>query len=270
MPIDNLSSGTHAIPGWNMFVAAMTPNQDLRTNLISRVYNNTYPLIVPNTSLGAMYAPLTLKAPVKLSANPTPTGTTGSSSKSHTIRGVLGGVAALLVIVAAALVVWRRRRQSYRYTSVAPSSLGEVMSQGTQVTVTPFNPTGSTLTEIAPLDAGPQTNSQQRLAHRSPSSEDPPLPLRRVMSVPVGLSSKELARLRSLANGSPSQSMDERTSNPPLTATIDRGAPGGAAAAATSSSEARILSEVNGLRNEIQRLHAEISGSPPSYASGAA
>ncbi len=27
------------ILGWNLFVAAMTPNQDLRTNLISRVHN---------------------------------------------------------------------------------------------------------------------------------------------------------------------------------------------------------------------------------------
>ena len=192
-----------------------------------------------------------------------------------TIRGILGGVAALLVIVAVALVVWRRQRQSHRRTSVGPSSLGEVMSQGTQATVTPFNPTGSTLTEVAPLDAGPQTDLQQRLVHRS-SSEDSPLPLRGVVSVPVGLSSKELARLRSLANGSLSQPMDGRPSNPPLTvtATTDRDAVGGAAAAATSSPEARLFqSEVNVLRHEImheiQRLHAEISESPPSYASGA-
>jgi hypothetical protein len=29
--------------GWNMFVVAMTPNQDLRTNLISSIYNATQP-----------------------------------------------------------------------------------------------------------------------------------------------------------------------------------------------------------------------------------
>ncbi len=184
----------------------------------------------------------------------------------------LGGVAAFLVILAVALVVWRRRRQSHRHTIVRPSSLGEVMSQGTQATVTrtPFNSTGLILTETAPLDAGPpsQTDLQQRLVHRLSSSEDLPLPL---VSVPVGLSSKELARLRSLANGSRSQPMDGRPSNPPsaVTATTDRDALGGAAAAATSSSEARILrSEVNVLRDEI-RLHAEISESPPSYSSGA-
>ena len=27
------------ILGWNLFVAAMTPNQDLRMNLISRIHN---------------------------------------------------------------------------------------------------------------------------------------------------------------------------------------------------------------------------------------
>ncbi|KAI9446254.1 hypothetical protein H4582DRAFT_543206 [Lactarius indigo] len=221
-----------------------------------------------------MYAPLALKVPVKLTANPA---TTGTPSKSHTgvvarrtIRGVLGGIAAFLVIVAITLVVWRRRRQRHRRISVVPSSFEEVMSRDTQVIVTPFNPMGSTFTEVAPPDAGPRTDSQQWLVHRSSPSEDPLLPLRGVVSVPVGLSSKELARLRSLANGSTSQPMAERPSDSPLTTTTDRGAIGGAAGAATSSPEARILSEVNVLRDEIQRLHAEISQPPPSYASGVA
>ncbi|KAH9079603.1 hypothetical protein EDB83DRAFT_1292614 [Lactarius deliciosus] len=218
-----------------------------------------------------MYALLALKVPIKLIAN----STTTETSKSHTsvvsrrtIRGVLSGVAALLVIVAITLVVWRRRRQRHRRTFIGPSSFEEVM--GTQVTVTPFNPTGSTLTEVAPLDAGPRTVPQQWSVHRSSPSEDPLLPLRGMVSVPVGLSSKELARLRSVVNESRSQPMDGRPSNSPLTTTTDRDALGDVAGAATSSSEARILSEVNILRDEIQRLHAEISEPPPSYASGAA
>ncbi|KAH9005341.1 hypothetical protein EDB86DRAFT_1754345 [Lactarius hatsudake] len=220
-----------------------------------------------------------LRVPVKLTANPT---TTATSSKSHTNvvswrTGVLGGIAALLVVLVIALVVWRRRRQRRRRTSVGPSSLGEVVSQDTQFTVTPFNPIGSTPTEVASLDAGPQTDLQQQLTHRPSPLEDSPLPLRGVVSIPVGLSSKELARLRSLANRSRSQPIDGRPSNPPLTATADRGAVEGAAAAATPSSEAQILrSEVNVLRQEvmheimeIQQLHSEISEPPPSYASGA-
>ncbi|KAI9459208.1 hypothetical protein BJY52DRAFT_1119183 [Lactarius psammicola] len=40
MPVDSLSSDISvAISSWNLFVAAMTSNQDLRTNLISRVHS---------------------------------------------------------------------------------------------------------------------------------------------------------------------------------------------------------------------------------------
>ncbi|KAH9040318.1 hypothetical protein EDB83DRAFT_1652891 [Lactarius deliciosus] len=220
-----------------------------------------------------MYAPLALKVPVKLTAYPT---TTGTSSQSHTsvvtrgtIRGVLSGVAAFLVIVAVALVVWHRRRQNHRRTFLVSSSVEEVMSQGTRVTITPFNLPGSTLTEVAPPDTGPQTDLPEQLVHRSSSLEDSPPLLRTVVSVPVGLSSKELARLRSLANESRSLPVDRQPSNTPLTTTIDRDVPEGAAGAATSSSEVRILSGANVLWDET-RLHAEISEPPPSYASGGA
>ncbi|KAH9066439.1 hypothetical protein EDB87DRAFT_1828453 [Lactarius vividus] len=272
IPLDNLSPNSVRVD-WNLFVAATTPSHGLLTKFISTTYNNSTLSTTSNTAFGAMYAPLALKVPVKLIANPT---TTETSSKSHTgvvsrrtIRGILSGVAALLVIMAITLVVWRRRRQRHRRTFAGPSSFEGVMSQETQLIVTPFSPTGSTLTEVAPLDAGPRTDSQQWLVNRS-SSEDPQPPLRGVVSVPVGLSSKELARLRSVVNESRSQPTDGRPSNSPLSATTNRDALGGAAGAATSSSEARILSEVNILRDEIRRLHAEISEPPPSYASGAA
>ncbi|KAH9159161.1 hypothetical protein EDB89DRAFT_2084519 [Lactarius sanguifluus] len=115
------------------------------------------------------------------------------------------------------------------------------MSQGTQVAVTPFNLTGSTLIDVAPPKAGPQTDSQQR---------------------------KELARRRSLANGSRSQPADTRPFNSPLA--TDGDTLGGAAVVATPSYEARIPSDVNVLRDEVQQLHEEISEPPPSYTSGAA
>ncbi|KAH9061319.1 hypothetical protein EDB87DRAFT_413101, partial [Lactarius vividus] len=180
-----------------------------------------------------MHAPLVLTVPVKLMAGTAgatgATGTTGmtgtltgTSSKSHTsvfsqgsivsIRGVFGGVAALLVIVATVLVVWRRQRQSNRRTSVGRSSF---IYQSMQATLTPFNPTRSTHTEVAPLDE-PQTGLQRQLVHRSSSSgtvEDTLLPLRGVVCVPVGLLSKELAWLCSLANGSLSQPIDVLPSN---------------------------------------------------------
>jgi hypothetical protein len=40
-----------AVPGWNLFVAAMTPNNDLRLDLIRRVHNRA--LLSGNHRLGA-------------------------------------------------------------------------------------------------------------------------------------------------------------------------------------------------------------------------
>ncbi|KAH8988003.1 hypothetical protein EDB86DRAFT_2832105 [Lactarius hatsudake] len=81
MPVDSLGlDPSVAVSSWNLFVAAMTPNQDLRTVLISRVHNRAsynasagvFPLNYDSTSgaailgraspaQGAMYAPLALK-----------------------------------------------------------------------------------------------------------------------------------------------------------------------------------------------------------------
>ncbi|KAH9180825.1 hypothetical protein EDB89DRAFT_69091 [Lactarius sanguifluus] len=211
------------------------------------------------------------RAPVVLiTADPTAPGT---SSAPHTglsvvTKGVIGGVAALLAIGAIALVVWRRRRRGYRRTSAEPSFPSEVVSE---VTVTPFDPTRSITTDMALHLAGPQTDSQQLLSHRPSSPDDPPLPLRRAAAIPVGLSDKELARLRSLANGPRSQPTDGQPSNPLLTVTTDRGELGGVASAATSSSEAqRLQLENNFLRHEIEQLRVERSEFPPSYASDVA
>ncbi|KAH9001001.1 hypothetical protein EDB92DRAFT_1824145 [Lactarius akahatsu] len=270
-----------------MFAAAIMPNHDQRTNLISRVHNreSTYlltpfgqgslhPTILgggPSPAQGAMYAPLALEAPVVL-ITPNPTAIV-TSSVPHTglsvvTKGVIGGVAALLAIGAIALVVWRRRRRGYRRTSVEPSFLSEVVSE---VTVTPFDPTRPITTEVALPLAGPQTDSQQLLLHRPLSPDGSPLPLRRAVPIPVGLSDKELARLRSLANGPHSQPTEGQPSNPLLTVTTDRGELGGVTGAATSPSEAqRLRFENNFLRHEIEQLRVERSESPPSYASDVA
>ncbi|KAI9456365.1 hypothetical protein BJY52DRAFT_1171492, partial [Lactarius psammicola] len=80
MPVDSLGlDPSVTVSSWNLFVAAMTPNQNLRTNLISRVHNRAsynvstgvFPLNYDSTSgttilgtaspaQGAMYAPLAL------------------------------------------------------------------------------------------------------------------------------------------------------------------------------------------------------------------
>ncbi|KAH8995315.1 hypothetical protein EDB92DRAFT_1943302 [Lactarius akahatsu] len=277
MPIDNLGNDIFdEVSSWSLFAAAVVPNQDQRTNIISRVHNresgrshtqeSTIMTEGPRPAQGAI-APVVL-----ITDNHT---TTETSSKPHTgmsvvTKGVIGGVAALLAIGAIALVVRHRWRQSRKRTPVGPSFLSEVISQGTQATVTPFNSTWSTLTEVAPPHAGSQTD-QRPLVHRPSSWEDSPLPLRRVVAVHIGLSSKELARLRSLANASRAQPTDGRPSNSLLTTTTDRGELGGEAGAAMSSSEAQRLQLKNSfLRHEIQQFRAEGFELPPSYASGVA
>jgi hypothetical protein len=185
------------------------------------------------------------------------------------IGGVAGGVAALLAFGTIALVVRHRRRQIHGHSDVG-SSFRESANQGTHVTVTPFNPTMLTPTEATPLAAETQMDFPQRLLSRPFSPGGSPLSLRRMVSVPIGLSGKELARLRS--SRLRSQSMDGRPSDSPLTVTIDRDALEGAAASPTSPSEARGPQLENNISrqemHEIPQLPVERSESPPpSYVS---
>ena len=131
------------------------------------------------------------------------------------------------------------------------------------MTLTPFNPT---LTGTTELEAGSHTNLQQQWtepvesetvpwAHTSTTS-DSSAPSSRVVPLPAGLSSKELARLRE--DHSRSQSTDALLPGP-LSATTELSAD-------TSSSEARRLqSEVESLRREMQELRAERFEAPPLY-----
>jgi len=297
MPVDNYSTDTStAASSWTLFVAAMTSDQALRTNLISRVHNrashNTtggvFPVLYDSTSglidqggaspaQGAMYAALALKAPVlPITVAPATTGTS-SRSKSHT-SAVAGGIvaagAAFLAIGAMALVARRRRRRRRARESIGSSFQTVITAPNcpSPMRVTPFNPTVIGVTEP---DTGSHTNSQRwrtdpvepesiSLAHVSSStpSDSPvaiPVSFPRVVSVPVGLSSKELARLRN--DSSRSQPSDQLPANPTFAATTESGA-------ASSSSEAqRLQAEVEYLR---QQLRAERPEPPPCYEDGGA
>ncbi|KAF8260626.1 hypothetical protein EI94DRAFT_1747935 [Lactarius quietus] len=273
MPVDNLGSDTGvAVSSWDLFVAAMTSDQNLRTDLISRVHNRAsfnesagvFPTEYDGTygstisggaspAQGAMYAPLALKAPVvQITANLTTT--TGTSSKSHTgaiVGGAICGVAGLLAVGTVALVLRHRRRQSHKSLSV---------------TVTPYSPAN---TEAEPPGVRPQTDQQQQMVHPF-SPLDTLLSSPSVASIPVGLSSKELAQLRS--NGSRSEPTDGQPSDFSSAATIDRDALGSVATEATPLPEAqRLWSEVDLLRHEVQQLRAERTESeaPPTYVSEA-
>ena len=92
-----------------------------------------------------------------------------------------------------------------------------------------------------------------------------------MVSIPVGLSGKELAQLRT--NASRSETTDRRPSDYSSPPTTDGDALGGVAAENAPSPDARRLwSEVDLLRHEVQQLRAERSEpeAPPTYVSEAA
>ena len=211
-----------------------------------------------------------LRVPDQLLVNSTQAKTPRQSHTGMVTRGVIGGAVALLAVGAVALVAWHRRRRDHGDGRTSPGSsfLGASTNPGTQFAVAPFNPTMLTPTEAAPLAAGTQMNFHQRMFSR-PFPPDSPPSLRSMVSVPVGLSGKELARLRS--NRLLSQPMVGRASYPPLTVAIGRDALDGAASSSTSSSEARRTRSENNISmheiHEIQQHGVERSEPPPSYVS---
>ena len=222
-----------------------------------------------------------LRAPVvQITANLTTnlTTPTGTSSKSHNgavvshtgavIGGTIGGVAVLFALGTIAWVVRRRRRKNHRRTSVGSSSsfsfLNEVTNKSFQVTGTA---TQSTCTQVI----GSQTVQQEEMVHPFFPDVSPRLSSG-VAFIPIGLTDKELAHLRS--NASRPEPTDEQPppdSSSESAATIDRDVHVPVAAEATPLPEAHtIWSEVNLLRNEVQQLRAERSEAPPTYFSGEA
>jgi len=205
-------------------------------------------------------------------------GTTGASQQpatsSHTgaIAGaVAGGATIALLVIGATVFVWRRRRLSRRKSVGSKLSIVE---DGPSMTVTPFNP--------SPLDTTHQGSDswveQQQLLPESPEGmvSDPrslsstPAPvltrLRPVVPAPPGLSSKELARLRTEAQQTYTQHSSDtaattQSSSTPTAYTAQSGV--------TSPSDTRRLqSEVESLRREMQQLRGERLEPPPSYTSG--
>jgi len=176
-----------------------------------------------------------------------------------------------LPVIGAIVFVRRRRRLSRRESAGSKFSTSSVEG-GPSVTVTPFN--------LSPLDTLQQgsdswTGQQQLLPEHSDggtasdprslsSTPAPALPNSRpVAPVPPGLSSKELARLRTEAQQTYTQHSSDTTqsSSTPTVFTAQSGA--------TSPSDTRRLqSEVESLRREMLQLRTERLEPPPSYTLG--
>jgi hypothetical protein len=203
-----------------------------------------------------------------------------TSHVSGATRAIISTIAALVLLGAVILVfIWYRRR----YNTIGGSSefSSGVMEAGSRVEVTPFV---SSHHEIAQRDSmtgtgwhQPQsglpatvvTNADTHDPYSSPSGLHPQLPA----SVPVGLSDKELARIRAenlrsqsaihtIAVSLPGDASGSQSPSLPATATEQRGSP-------TSQPLFRTLqSQVDRLWREMRQLRAERLGSeaPPSYA----
>ena len=127
-----------------------------------------------------------------------------------------------------------------------------------KVTMTPFNPG---LMEAVSPDERPVTDGQQMVSRDSLLSSP-------AVSIPVGLSGKELAQLRS--NLSRSENTDGQPSDFSSPTITDRDTLGGGATGTAPSPDSRRLwSEVDLLRQEVQQLRAERSEpeAPPTYFS---
>lgn len=133
--------------------------------------------------------------------------------------------------------------------------------------MTPFN---SIPSEAAQGSGVSGEREAEMVAVHGLFSTPPPVLSRSVAPVPVGLSGKELARLRAEAlsfeqSHNPSTS-DVNVSQPTSPSPVNES--GGA----TSSYDPRRLqSEVESLRREMERMRTEglaVTGAPPSYTEG--
>ena len=203
-----------------------------------------------------------LRAPVvKITVNATSSSPSSSKTTSHTgaiAGGVAGGVVALILLAGTIVLVRRRRRrddlagESFSSSAIEPHS-------DSQMAVTPFNPT---LAVTIP----PDTSSPTWTTSDGPFSSSEPTISPIAASIPVGLTGKELARLRSAPTSSHarSSSSGSQPTSPPTISSADQ-------TMATPTLETRRLqTEVESLRREMQqlRVRAERFEAPPSYGDG--
>jgi hypothetical protein len=192
------------------------------------------------------------------------------------VGGVIGGVAAIFAVISIITFVRHRRRRA-RPRSILTFS-ADFREVGPELIVTPFDPysheaaqDSRILAEQQPLvteDPEAEMFALHRLSSTPPTAFPLPQP---EIPVPVGLTDKEIARLR--AEGANSQqsrnlgvsssNMIESTSSPNAnTVPESRQAP---------YDPQKLHSEVESLvRREMERLHAEglVVGAPPSYREG--
>ena len=153
----------------------------------------------------------------------------------------------------------RRRRQDVLRKSASSSTSGTGVGSRPPTTVTPFN---LTLAGVAPLEAGSPigTTGDGRFSTSVPALS----PAQNAASFPAGLTSKELARLRSVPMLSPTshpQSGSQSTYLPTISISDQ-------STVTPTPDTQRLQTEVETLRREMQELRAATFEAPPSYGDG--
>jgi len=303
MPIDNTDTSA-AMSSWSLFVAAMTTNQGLRSKLIYNVHNGmlqgtllgskhippafaiSYDTAngtalqgVSSPALGAVFAPLALKVPAR-TINPNgPPGNMNSPRKPERkigtiVGGVIGGLAAIFAVISITAFVRRRRRRARPRSILSLST--DFREPGPELIVTPFDPYSyealqdSRIFEEQQLlvTEGPETETVA--LHRLSSTQLAALPRPQPGTpVPVGLTDKEIARLRAEGlNSQQSRALEASSSNEDQSTSSPNTVP---ESREVPYDPRRLHSEVESLvRREMERLHVEglVIGAPPSYATG--
>jgi len=163
---------------------------------------------VSSPAQGAMFAPLAQNAPIlPIKRNTTTTDTPESSKTPHvgaTAGAVVGGLAILFTAIGVVAFMRRRHRRKTR-KSVGSSSASARMETNSQMRVTPSSLTPPRTTRWEPVRRVVFRDSQSRTpdpiqaagaANSHPASLSRRLSSPSLLSVPSGLSAKELARLR--------------------------------------------------------------------------
>jgi hypothetical protein len=198
-----------------------------------------------------------------------------SHTKSKTpaiVGGVIGGIVALFTVIGIAAFVQRRRRRQSRPMSILSDSME---GSSDMMMVTPYNTVSyetiqdsRTWAEQQPLVS--ENPGVEMFAPHDLSSTPPTVPPRSrpVAPFPVGLSDKEIARLRAETLGS-QHPHNNSTSNASLT-TSNANTAAESSGATSSYDPRRLHTEVESLRREVELLRTEgvVPGAPPSYTEG--
>ncbi|KAH9019236.1 hypothetical protein EDB84DRAFT_1625344 [Lactarius hengduanensis] len=247
-------SSTNVPQGWYRMLATVQGVLEASSSSFF-VQNGTNVDCIPQfpTSTSVVQTPATVNAT-----------TTGSSSKtiSHTgavAGGTIGGVAAVILVIGTIAFVWRRRRQHRMRKTVGPSFSNALMAADTDAGSQQQPRSDPVGMPTVPLNPGPPSSGP--LLQSSPCT----------LLIPVGLSNKELAQLRSRGihvQLTPAESASSDSQPAPLPIVTTR-----QGEATPPPEDMALQSEVEHLRREVQQLRAqearaEIFEAPPSYGAG--